>query len=108
MAFYPNYQTASAYDYGFSTPFPGAPLYQNDYMEMLRQQQAMMSRGLFPAAGGKATESKPRLAKDEVDKLEREFQKNNKPNSSLKKQLAEEMRVDIARINVLFPFSLDS
>ncbi|KXH67151.1 homeobox domain-containing protein [Colletotrichum salicis] len=103
MAFYPNYQTATAYDYGFSTPFPGAPLYhQNDYMEMLRQQQAMMSRGLFPATGGKATESKPRLAKDEVDKLEREFQKNNKPNSSLKKQLAEEMRVDIARINNWF------
>ncbi|OHF01068.1 homeobox domain-containing protein [Colletotrichum orchidophilum] len=104
MAFYPNYHTATAYEYGFSTPFPGAPLYQNDYMEMFRQQQqqAMMSRGLFPAAGGKATESKPRLAKDEVDKLEREFQKNNKPNSSLKKQLAEEMRVDIARINNWF------
>jgi hypothetical protein len=51
--------------------------------------------------GARATESKPRLAKEEVDKLEREFQRNHKPNSSLKKHLAEEMRVDIARINVL-------
>ncbi|WYZ42980.1 hypothetical protein EsH8_VI_000679 [Colletotrichum jinshuiense] len=101
MAFYPNYQTT--YDYAaFSTPFPGNT-YQNDYtLEMYRQHAAMMSRGMFPASGGKATESKPRLAKDEVDKLEREFQRNNKPNSSLKKQLAEEMRVDIARINNWF------
>ena len=53
--------------------------------------------------GARATESKPRLAKEEVDKLEREFQRNHKPNSSLKKQLAEEMRVDIARINVFYP-----
>ncbi|KAM0322874.1 hypothetical protein ACHAQA_009215 [Verticillium albo-atrum] len=42
--------------------------------------------------GARTTETKPRLAKDEVDKLEREFQRNHKPNSSLKKQLAEEMR----------------
>lgn len=55
--------------------------------------------------GARTTETKPRLAKDEVDKLEREFQRNHKPNSSLKKQLAEEMRVDIARINVLTPYS---
>ncbi|ROT36961.1 hypothetical protein SODALDRAFT_325516 [Sodiomyces alkalinus F11] len=52
--------------------------------------------------GGRTTESKPRLAKEEVDKLEREFQRNNKPNSNLKKQLAEEMRVDVARINNWF------
>ncbi|KAK2013978.1 homeobox domain-containing protein [Colletotrichum eremochloae] len=101
MAYYQDYQTT--YDYAaFSTPFPGN-LYQNEYnLEFYRQQAAMMNRGMFPGVGGKATESKPRLAKDEVDKLEREFQRNNKPNSSLKKQLAEEMRVDIARINNWF------
>lgn len=49
----------------------------------------------------KSTESKPRLAKEEVEQLEAEFQKNSKPNTSLKKQLAEQMRVDAARINVL-------
>ncbi|KAK1597995.1 homeobox domain-containing protein [Colletotrichum navitas] len=101
MAYYQDYQTT--YDYAaFSTPFPGN-LYQNEYnLEFYRQQAAMMNRGIFPGVGGKATESKPRLAKEEVDKLEREFQRNNKPNSSLKKQLAEEMRVDIARINNWF------
>jgi len=46
------------------------------------------------------TDSKPRLSKEEVDKLEAEFQKNNKPNSSLKKGLAEQLGVDVARINV--------
>jgi len=48
----------------------------------------------------RTTESKPRLSKEEVEILEAEFQKNHKPNSSLKKALAEQMRVDNARINV--------
>lgn len=48
------------------------------------------------------TESKPRLSKEEVDKLEAEFLKNNKPNSSRKKSLAEQLGVDIARINNWF------
>lgn len=56
--------------------------------------------------GPRATESKPRLAKEEVDKLEAEFQRNHKPNSILKKKLAEEMRVDIARINVIRALTL--
>jgi hypothetical protein len=49
----------------------------------------------------RTTESKPRLSKEEVEVLEAEFQKNHKPNSSTKKALAESMRVDNARINVL-------
>jgi hypothetical protein len=40
------------------------------------------------------------LSKEEVDKLEAEFQKNNKPNSNLKKGLAEQLGVEVARINV--------
>ncbi|RDA90358.1 hypothetical protein CP533_3367 [Ophiocordyceps camponoti-saundersi (nom. inval.)] len=50
----------------------------------------------------RATESKPRLSKDEVEVLEAEFQKNHKPSSSTKKALAESMRVDNARINNWF------
>ncbi|KAL0936580.1 homeobox transcription [Colletotrichum truncatum] len=102
MAFYSNY---SPFDYTATfTPFPANPYYQNGSyeQEMLQRHIAMMNHQMMPGSGGKTTESKPRLAKDEVDKLEREFQKNNKPNSSLKKQLAEEMRVDIARINNWF------
>jgi hypothetical protein len=45
-------------------------------------------------------ETKPRLAKQEVEMLERHFQENHKPPSSLKRQLAEQMGVDVARINV--------
>lgn len=48
----------------------------------------------------RATESKPRLSKEEVEILEAEFQKNHKPSSTTKKALAESMRVDNARINV--------
>jgi len=47
------------------------------------------------------TETKPRLSKGEVEQLEAEFQKNNKPTSNVKKGLAEQMRVEVARINVV-------
>ena len=46
------------------------------------------------------TESKPRLTKEEVDRLEKEFRKNPKPSSSVKAQLADSLRLERARINV--------
>jgi hypothetical protein len=58
----------------------------------------MMNHGNVPAP--KQTESKPRLSKDEVELLEREFAKNPKPNSSIKRELAEQMAVEVPRINV--------
>ena len=48
----------------------------------------------------KTNETKPRLVKDEVDILEREFKKNPKPTTQTKRQFAEDMGVDLARINV--------
>lgn len=50
----------------------------------------------------KTNETKPRLGKDEVDILEREFKKNPKPTTQTKRQFAEDMRVDLARINNWF------
>ncbi|RKF58277.1 putative homeobox domain-containing protein [Erysiphe neolycopersici] len=47
-------------------------------------------------------EAKPRLGKDEVNKLEREFEKNPKPSTQTKKGFAEEMNVDLPRINNWF------
>lgn len=47
-------------------------------------------------------DSKPRLAKAEVELLERHFQENHKPPSSLKRQLAEGMAVPVSRINNWF------
>ncbi|KAF9870017.1 carboxylesterase [Colletotrichum karsti] len=99
MSFYPpNYHP---YDYA-TYPVYSTQYFPTPYDENFHPQMAYMHNPMMPGVGGKATETKPRLAKDEVDKLEREFQKNNKPNSSTKKQLAEEMRVDIARINNWF------
>jgi hypothetical protein len=65
--------------------------YQSNHHHLVHHQQ--MSR---------TTESKPRLSKEEVEILEAEFQKNHKPNSTIKKALAESMRVDNARINNWF------
>ncbi|KAL3428034.1 homeobox transcription [Phlyctema vagabunda] len=47
-------------------------------------------------------ETKPRLGKEEVEILEREFQKNPKPTTNTKKQFAEQMSVDLSRINNWF------
>ncbi|ESZ90587.1 hypothetical protein SBOR_9020 [Sclerotinia borealis F-4128] len=52
--------------------------------------------------GQKANETKPRLGKDEVDILEREFQKNPKPTTQTKRIFAEDMGVDLSRINNWF------
>jgi len=59
----------------------------------------MMGQGNMHLAK-QQTEPKPRLAKEEVDLLEREFNKNPKPNSSTKRELAEQMGVEVPRINV--------
>lgn len=50
--------------------------------------------------GQKTNETKPRLGKDEVDVLEREFNKNPKPTTQTKRHFAETMQVDLSRINV--------
>lgn len=48
----------------------------------------------------KQDQPKPRLSKDEVDLLEKEFQKNHKPTSARKREIAELLKVDLPRINV--------
>jgi hypothetical protein len=45
-------------------------------------------------------ESKPRLSKEEVEKLEKVFQENPKPSSSVKAQLADSLGLERPRINV--------
>ncbi|CAG8957549.1 hypothetical protein HYFRA_00010415 [Hymenoscyphus fraxineus] len=64
---------------------------------MTQQNSSMMT---MPPA--KTNETKPRLGKDEVDILEREFKKNPKPTTQVKRGFAEDMGVDLARINNWF------
>lgn len=54
------------------------------------------------ALGDGKAESKPRLSKDEVERLEKVFQENPKPSSSVKAQLAEELGLERPRINNWF------
>jgi len=54
----------------------------------------------MPNPTTKANETKSRLGKEEVEILEREFKKNPKPTTQTKRQFAEDMRVELARINV--------
>jgi hypothetical protein len=64
---------------------------------MANQSVSMIA---VPNPATKTKETKPRLVKDEVDILEREFKKNPNPTTQTKRQYAEDMRVDLARINV--------
>ncbi|KAK4128191.1 hypothetical protein N657DRAFT_561878 [Parathielavia appendiculata] len=77
--------------------------YWNPLMAYYQQQHraaALMGQGSMQPS--KPAEPKPRLAKDEVELLEREFAKNQKPSSSTKRELAEQMGVEVPRINNWF------
>ncbi|CAM1506585.1 Fc.00g062260.m01.CDS01 [Cosmosporella sp. VM-42] len=90
---------------GASNPFSGythLPSYTTYLPESMELYSAHHRHHLTPPHMSRATETKPRLSKEEVELLEAEFQKNHKPNSSTKKALAESMRVDNARINNWF------
>ncbi|KAK5652551.1 hypothetical protein OQA88_10312 [Cercophora sp. LCS_1] len=81
------------------------PLWSHHLVALYQQQQqqrAAMMLGQASLQTSKQTEPKPRLAKDEVELLEGEFAKNPKPNSSTKRELAEQMGVEVARINNWF------
>jgi hypothetical protein len=45
-------------------------------------------------------ETKPRLGNDEIEILDLEFKRNPKPTTQTKRQFAEDMGIDLARINV--------
>ena len=84
--------------YGYHQGHHGYTNEQLYVMAQLHHQRAMMGHGGMAAS--KQAEPKPRLSKDEVDLLEREFQKNSKPSSGRKREIAELLKVDHPRINV--------
>lgn len=61
----------------------------------------------MPTARPLTNETKPRIDKDGVEVLEREFKKNPKPTTQTKRQFAVDMGVELARINVRKMRSLD-
>jgi hypothetical protein len=71
----------------------------HEYTSMMAQPQPSP---VMPVthSGTKSNETKPRLGKAEVETLEQEFSKNPKPTTNTKRQYAEQMNVDLARINV--------
>ncbi|KAK3330195.1 hypothetical protein B0H66DRAFT_49961 [Apodospora peruviana] len=82
------------------------PFWNHHQLMALYQQHQQRAAAVMMGQGNmhpsKQTEPKPRLAKDEVELLEREFNKNPKPNSSTKRELAEQMGVEVPRINNWF------
>ncbi|KAL2158518.1 hypothetical protein VTH06DRAFT_4285 [Thermothelomyces fergusii] len=90
---------------GHQQAHPQAMQYPYWHPLMAYYQQQHRAAALMGHAGihlAKPAEPKPRLAKDEVELLEREFAKNQKPSSSTKRELAERMGVEVPRINNWF------
>ncbi|KAI0478236.1 hypothetical protein F4859DRAFT_50655 [Xylaria cf. heliscus] len=81
--------------YPLHAAYPSLQQY-NIYGYQPHRPPMMTDRGL---CDGK-TESKPRLSKEEVEKLEKVFQENPKPSSSIKAQLADSLGLERPRINV--------
>lgn len=92
-------------------PQHDAPIYSQDLhsyadsqhlhsYHMPRRSTSMNGIRQVVTSHGEKNETKPRLAKDEVEILENHFRACNKPNSQLKRELAEQFGVEPARINV--------
>lgn len=73
------------------------PQYGNHYTFGIRHHPFAMGHALHPKT---TAETKSRLDKKHVEILEHEFSKNQKPSSIVKRELAEQMGHEIARINV--------
>jgi hypothetical protein len=67
---------------------------------MPRRSNSMTDLSQMVRSHADKNDTKPRLSKQEVEILERQFQEQHKPSSNTKRQLADRMGVDIARINV--------
>ncbi|KAF5027651.1 hypothetical protein F66182_212 [Fusarium sp. NRRL 66182] len=93
------YQSTANHYPRYSQQLPSYAAYLPESMELYNAHQGHL---LHHHQMSRTTETKPRLSKEEVEILEAEFQKNHKPNSTIKKALAESMRVDNARINNWF------
>jgi hypothetical protein len=81
----------------------GMPQYTDSHQQHMHGYALAQQSGTMMAMAnhqGKANETKPRLGKEEVEILEREFKKNQKPTTQTKRSFAEEMGVELARINV--------
>jgi hypothetical protein len=102
FGFGPGQGSAMHYQDGQYNMYPGYSGLQ--YMYAAQQQASDYPADRNALGDGKA-ESKPRLSKDEVERLEKIFQENPKPSSSVKAQLAEELGLERPRINVLGPNS---
>ena len=74
----------------------------SDYYADIRAEYQLYLERMQHVETNQPSSPKPRLSKEEVDMLEKEFGKNPKPNNSTKRVLAEHFGVEVPRINVRF------
>lgn len=93
------------HQHGYSYPYPNERLLMFAQLQQYHQhQRAVLNQGnpppQPPPQSSRQSEHKPRMSKDDVEILEREFQKNSKPTSGRKREIAEMLKVEHPRINV--------
>lgn len=81
-------------------PYSDQQFYQPEVYSELMQASPMTNITIHSEDFPDRNDTKARLAKQQVELLERYFQENHKPSSSLKHHLAENMGVQVCRINV--------
>ena len=80
---------------------PSMPVYaDNRGLPNYGVAQQHVSMLAMSNSGSRPSETKPRLAKEDVAFLERAFDANHKPTTQTKRGYAENMGVDLPRINV--------
>ncbi|KLU84096.1 hypothetical protein MAPG_03141 [Magnaporthiopsis poae ATCC 64411] len=87
---------------GFTFPYTNEQLL---VLAQMQQQRTMLNQTQASSNASPQTKQeqpKPRLSKDEVELLEKEFQKNQKPSSGRKREIADILKVDQPRINNWF------
>jgi len=72
----------------------------SDYYADIRAEYQLYLERMQHVETNRQSSLKPRLSKEEVDMLEKEFDKDSKPTSSTKRVLAEHFGVEV--INVRF------
>lgn len=89
---------------GYAYPYHNERMLMFAQLQYQQHQRAVMSQGNPPPPPppppSRQSEHKPRMSKDDVEILEREFQKNSKPSSGRKREIAEMLKVEHPRINV--------
>jgi len=101
MEYYYSYPTQGVVDNGNTMPMQLSEAQHLGVSSSSSSQSALQLHGLYPDMEQRVShESKPRLSKEQQDILERHFQAQPKPSTTIKRGFADTLGVPLDKINV--------